>query len=300
MSVFDRFLAASLPITPRFVIGRVAQRYIAGETVDDAVRTIRALNAKGATCTVDVLGEFIEDLSEAKATARDYSAMLDAIERESLKCNISVKLTALGLLLDEEVCTSLVRDLVVRAAPLDDGFVRVDMEDSPVTDSTLALVRRLRGEGHPVGAVLQAYLFRTLDDAIALAAEGIPVRLCKGIYNESETIAYKDREEIRDSYRQSLRALLEGESAVGIATHDEVLVADALALIEELSPDPSRVEFQMLLGVREWMRDELIAKGHRVRIYVPFGANWYGYSTRRLKENPQIAGHVFRALLGFK
>ena len=298
MSLFDSFVAAMLPITPKFIVGKVARRYIAGETLEDAVNTIRTLNQVGARCTVDVLGEFIHSFDEAVTTAGGYETLLRRIDEESLDSNVSVKLTALGLLIDEERCTDLVRN-IAKKAQARGNFVRVDMEDSPVTDMTLNLVRRLRGEGLPVGAVLQAYLHRTEDDAKALAREGIPVRLCKGIYKEPEEIAFQDREAIRDSYRRSLRALLEGQGGVAIATHDDVLVEDAKKMVEELKPERDRYEYQMLLGVREWLRDELIETNEKVRIYVPYGEAWYGYSKRRLRENPQIAGHVFKAMFGF-
>ena len=299
LSVLDTLVAAALPVTPRFVVGRVARRYIAGETVDDAVATVRTLNGAGAVATVDVLGEFITDFSQARETAAEYEAVLAAIEREKLRCNVSVKLTALGLLIDHAGCLDLVRSICERAKR-QGGFVRIDMEDSPVTQRTLDMVRLLVSEGYPVGAVLQAYLRRTLDDAEELAAEGISVRICKGIYREPPEIAYQDPEEIRTSYRDCLQALLEGSGRVGIAKHDEVLVEFARLLVAKTRTPRERYEFQMLLGVREWMRDELIKAGERVRIYVPFGSDWYGYSTRRLKENPKIAGHVFRAMLGFK
>jgi len=299
VSLFDSLVAATLPITPRFVVGRVARRYIAGETVESAVATIRSLNSAGAVCTVDVLGEFITDFSEAEATAAEYERMLDEIERNDLRSNISVKLTALGLLLDEARCLGLVRGIVERARA-QDNFVRIDMEDAQVTDRTLAMVRTLVADGLPVGAVLQAYLHRTRDDAAALAAEGVAVRLCKGIYREPPEIAYQHRDEIRASYGDCLRTLLAGRGRVGIATHDEVLVETGRRLTAELKTPRDRYEYQMLLGVREWLRDDLIRSGERVRIYVPFGSNWYGYSTRRLKENPQIAGHVFKAMFGIK
>ena len=297
VSLLDSLVAATLPITPKFVVRRVARRYIAGETLEEAVRTLRSLNEKGACGTVDVLGEFITAFEEAEATARGYEEVLGAIDRERLDANVSVKLTALGLLLDEERCTELVRGIAKRAAA-QGTFLRVDMEDSPVTDRTLGLVRRLFREGLPVGGVLQAYLHRTVEDARALGEEGIPVRLCKGIYKESPVVAYQGREAVRDGYRRALETLLRGRGRVAIATHDEVLVEDARRLLRDLAVPPERYEFQMLLGVREWMRDELIRSGQKVRIYVPFGTHWYGYSTRRLRENPQIAGHVFRAFLG--
>ncbi len=298
MSVLDSLVSAALPITPKFVVGKVARRYIAGETVDDAVRVIRGLNARGASATVDVLGEFIHEFSEAEATARDYGHVLDAIDRERLDANVSVKLTAFGLLLDEKACLDLVRGLVKKAVAGRAGFVRIDMEDSACTDATLRVVRALFSEGLPVGAVLQAYLKRTDSDARALAAEGIPVRLCKGIYREPPEIAWQGREEIRESYRRNLRTLLEGRARVAIATHDDVLVEHAKLLVREMQLPRERYEFQMLLGVRERMRDATLAEGHRMRIYVPFGTHWYGYSVRRLRENPAIAGHVFKAMLG--
>ncbi len=296
MSLLDSLVAWSIPLTPRFVVGKVARRYIAGETLDEAVETIQALNEAGARATVDVLGEFIHRFEEAEATSRQYEAIQGAIAEHGLDSNVSVKLTALGLLIDETRCTELVRQIAQRAADRN-SFVRIDMEDSPVTQRTLDLVRRLHGEGLPVGAVLQAYLHRTVDDAAALGEEGISVRLCKGIYRESETIAYQGREEIRQSFRNALAALLRGKGGIGIATHDEVLVGDARKQLRAMRPAPERYEFQMLLGVRAWMRDELLAAGEQVRIYVPFGTAWYGYATRRLRENPQIAGHVFKALL---
>lgn len=296
MSALDRVVSAMLPVTPRFVVGRVARRYIAGETIDDAVRTIRALNDAGCEATVDVLGEFIADIAEARATADEYARMLDAIAAQRLRANVSVKLTAFGLGLDDAVCRDLVRGLAKKVASRDGGFVRIDMENTPYTDRTLSVVRELRSEGLPVGAVLQAYLRRTDADAAALAAEGISVRLCKGIYREAPDVAFQDKEEIRASYRRNLRTLLAGRGKVAIATHDDVLVADAMAALAEKQVPRERVEFQMLLGVRERLRADILAKGHRMRVYVPYGRAWYGYSVRRLRENPAIAGHVFRSM----
>jgi proline dehydrogenase len=295
MSLFDRLVAAALPVTPKWVVGRVARRYIAGETMDDAVRVIEGLNGKGIEATVDVLGEFITELREARATAGEYERLLDAISGRGLRANVSVKLTAFGLGIDESACVDLVRSLARRAAS-QQCFVRIDMENSPYTDRTLAAVRTLRAEGLPVGAVLQAYMRRTDADAAALAEQGVPVRLCKGIYREAPEVAWQDREAIRESYRRNLRTLLLGRGVVAIATHDEVLVEHAQRLVAELRTPRERYEFQMLLGVREGLRDQTVAKGHRMRVYVPFGTHWYGYSVRRLRENPAIAGHVFKAM----
>lgn len=298
MSILDSIIASTLPFTPRFVVGRVARRYIAGESLEDAVATVRALNAVGAEATVDVLGEYIHAFEEAEATAAEYGRFLDLVPREQLRCNVSIKLTAFGLAIDRDRCLALVRTLARKAAEKA-GFLRVDMENTPYTDLTLGIVRTLRAEGLPVGVVLQAYLRRTRADAAALVAEGVPVRLCKGIYRESPDVAFQSREEVRESYRTNLRLLLAGRAKIGIATHDEVLVADAEAAVRDLAVPKERYEYQMLLGVRESLRDELLRKGHPVRIYVPFGRAWYGYSVRRLRENPAIAGHVFRAMLRF-
>ena len=248
--------------------------------------------------TVDVLGEFVEDLSQSRETHAEYRRVLGAIDEHGLECNISVKLTALGLLLDEPACEAWVRDLAERARDGRAGFVRVDMEDSPVTQRTLDLVGRLRAQGLPVGAVLQAYLHRTAGDAAGLAEAGVPVRLCKGIYREDESIAFQGRDEIRESYSAALRTLLRGSGPVAVATHDTALVEDAMAAVDELRPGRRDVEFQMLLGVRERLRRRILSEGYAVRVYVPYGPDWYGYSKRRLRENPEIAGHVFRAMFG--
>lgn len=295
LSILDRTVVALLPVTPRFVVGRVARRYIAGETLADALDAIRRLNALGAEATLDVLGEFIRDFSEAEATARGYEDALDAIHAAKLRSNVSIKPTAFGLLLDETRCAGLIRSLAQRAAS-QGSFVRLDMEDSPCTDRTIAMCRAFRSEGLPVGIVLQAYLRRTEADAAALAAEGVPVRLCKGIYREPAAIAFQDREEIRANYRKVLRILLAGRAKVGIATHDDVLVDDARGALAEAKVPRERYEFQMLLGVREPLRDRVLREGHPLRVYVPYGAAWYGYSVRRLRENPSLAGHVFRAM----
>lgn len=296
MNLVDRLIVSTLPLVPKPIVYRVASRYIAGPALTDAVRVVRQLNAEGAMGTIDVLGEDIVDQTAAEAGMREYLQVLAAIKAESLDGNISVKLSALGLRIDAELCYRLMRE-VVSAAAAQDCFVRIDMEDSSVTDVTLRLYERLLAEFPRVGVVLQACLRRTLDDAYRLVPSHTNVRLCKGIYREARAIAYPDREIVRRNYVAILEALLRGGSYVGIATHDEYLTAEAIRVVRELGLAREQYEFQMLLGIDEELRRILLAAGHRVRVYVPFGAEWYAYSTRRLKENPQIAGYVVKAMI---
>ena len=222
----------------------------------------------------------------AEEITRAYLDVLDAIAADGLDANLSVKLTALGLLLDPELARANLKRIVARGT-----FVRIDMEDSSTTDATLALYRDLVAEGFDnVSVVLQAALKRTEDDARELA--GANVRLCKGIYIEPAAISYRDFDDIRASFARTLHVLLEGGCYVGIATHDEWLVERALEEIRERQLTPDRYEFQMLLGVRRDLGNRLVADGHRLRIYVPFGRQWYEYSLRRLQENPKVAGYV--------
>jgi proline dehydrogenase len=292
VAIYDRAIVRMLPAVPRPVVRRISARYIAGTELDDAEACVSRLNARGMLATVDVLGEEIRDAREAEAIAAAYGDVLAAIERERLDANISVKLTGLGLKLDRALCRRLVEQLVVDAR--DRGsFVRIDMEDSSTTDATLELYRELREAGHDnVGVVLQAYLRRTAADVAALADLTPNVRLCKGIYVEPPELAFKDPDQIRASFAQLLAKLLDGGSYVGIATHDEWLLKRALEQVVRRKLDPQQYEFQMLLGVREERRDAIVRAGHRLRVYVPFGRQWYAYSLRRLQENPSIAGYI--------
>jgi proline dehydrogenase len=295
MSFLDRFISVTLPLVPRFIVGMVASRYIAGETLADAVRTVKKLNAEGFKATIDVLGEFVDNKYEAEKNAELYLHVLSAIDGENLDSGISIKLTAVGLAIDREFTLKNFNRLLTDASSRE-IFVRMDMEDSPYTDSTLGLYDELRN-GKQLGIVVQAYLRRTEQDVLDLIKGGeANFRLCKGIYVEAEEIAFKDREEIRRNYLQLLKIMLEKKCYVGIATHDEHLVTGAEELIKDINIPNSQYEFQMLLGVRPDLRDQIKSRGHKVRIYVPFGESWYGYSTRRLKENPQIAGYVFKSL----
>lgn len=296
MGLLDWLVAKALPITPRRIVKIVAQRYIAGETVEDAMNTVARLNREGAMGTVDVLGEFVKNRDVALHETDRSITVIEEIHRRNLDSGLSVKLTSLGLDIDSTFCRENVRRILKRAAELD-IFVRIDMENSPYTDETLAIARQMWAEfpGN-VGVVLQAYLRRTLDDIHALAPLGMSFRLCKGIYVEAEEIAYKGREGVQQNYLRCLDALFDHGSYVGIATHDDVLIDGARKIIADRALPPTAYEFQMLLGVRDAKRRELITEGRKMRVYVPFGEDWYGYSVRRLKENPAIAGHVFKAI----
>ena len=296
MSLLDRALVRALPAVPRAVVERLSSRYIAGSSLADAQRVVAELNAAGKLATVDVLGEEITQASETEAIADEYVAALEAFERDDLDANVSVKPTALGLKLDYDLCKRNVERVLAAAEPTN-RFVRIDMEDATTTDDTLRLYRELRDEGHPrVGPVLQASLKRTVADAEELA--GASVRICKGIYVESEAIQFRDDAAVRVSFVRTLETLLDGGCYAAIATHDEHLVERSSELVRERGLAPEQYEFQMLLGVRPELGDQVVAEGHRLRIYVPYGRQWYEYSLRRLKENPKIAGYVAADTLG--
>jgi proline dehydrogenase len=298
VAILDRALVTLLPAVPKPVVRRLAGRYIAGSDVEDAVRAVRELNDNAKLATIDVLGEEITHADEARAIAGAYHDVLEAIDRERLDSNVSVKLTGLGLDLSLDLCRENLEALVVDAAARD-NFVRVDMEDSSTTDDTLALYRELREGGHDrVGIVLQATLKRTLADVDALTDLRPNVRLCKGIYVEPATIAFREFEAVRTNFVRALDALLDAGCYVGIATHDESLLEQAGRAVVERGLGHEEYEFQMLLGVRPELGDELVREGHRLRIYVPFGTQWYEYSLRRLQENPKIAGYVAADTVG--
>jgi proline dehydrogenase len=298
VSLVDSALVRLLPAVPKPVVQLFSSRYIAGATLAEAVETVRELNAGGKMATVDVLGEEITREEETRAIAQAYRDVFAAINEAALDSNVSVKLTALGLDLAYDLCRENLLD-VVRTAAGFGNFVRIDMEDSSTTDDALRLYRELREDGHDnLGIVLQARLRRTLDDARALADLQPSVRLCKGIYLEPGTIAFTDDEAVRANFVRCLDALFEAGCYVGIATHDEWLIGESLLRISQRGLGPLEYELQMLLGVREERRDELVAAGHRLRVYVPFGEHWYGYSLRRLQENPAMAGTIARATAG--
>jgi proline dehydrogenase len=288
-------VALTLPLVPKSVVRRVANRYIAGESMDDAIRVASALNTKGIRATMDILGEDIHRLEQAQNAAAEYSRLLEEIHRLKIDANVSIKLTQFGLKISKPACLDLVNGLVTRAGELGNS-VRIDMEDSSCTTDTLSIYRDLRKKHSNVGVVIQAYLRRTLDDVTALADLKPNIRLCKGVYVEPREIAYRDMRIVNLNYVAILERLLRNGSHVGIATHDEIIVWHAMRIIRDLKLSPAAYEFQMLLGVDEELRNIIRAAGHNLRVYIPYGRDWYAYSVRRLRENPRLAGYVLKAM----
>ena len=295
--IVDKVVANFVPIIPRPLVRKIAGRYMAGEELDEAIATIRNLNREGCAATVDVLGESTKSERDAAEKLDQYKQVLDALDEHDLESGISVKLTGLGLALDEHLCRRNLKEVIAYAGERG-RFVRVDMEDSPYTATTLELVLEMHERHGNTGAVIQAYMRRSLKDVMRLAEAGVSVRLCKGIYDEPREIAYKDFDTVRQNYVLLLEELFKGGVYVGVATHDEYLVWHALRLIHQMELSRDRYEFQMLLGVDEELRRILVNVGHKVRVYVPFGKDWYEYSTRRLKENSKIARYVAKNVIG--
>lgn len=285
-----------IQLLPKVLVKPFAMRYIAGEGLDDAVRAVKTLNSKNLMATLDVLGENVSTEEESIAAVGTCEKILHAIHGNHLNSNLSIKLTQFGLKLDEAFCYSNVKRLLEIASRYN-NFVRVDMEDSSTTSPTLNLYQRLRSDGFEnLGVVIQANMRRSEEDIRRLIPVKANVRLCKGAYVEPEAIAFRDKEGIRLNYLNLLKMLLESRSYVGIATHDDLLITGAYQYIQKMNLKSIDYEFQMLHGVRTKLRDKIVADGHRLRVYVPFGQHWYAYSIRRFKENPQIILYVLHAL----
>ena len=303
--MFNKFVAFLLPYFPKRFIWIFSKRYIAGETLEDALAVSKSLNREGIRVTLDVLGEFIRDLDEAERNKQEYLQVIDRLEAEKINGNFSVKPSSFGLLIDEEVCYRHIREIVTKAASYH-NFVRIDMEDSSCVDREIKLYKRLHKEfPNNVGLVFQAYLKRTfqdLQDLASLHTKDTPLnfRLCKGIYVEPARIAYKDHGEINRHYLEDLEYILQKGFYVGIATHDDYLIEEAYKLLEKYKVPGDVYEFQMLYGVTPERRSSVLKNGHAMRVYVPFGKDWFGYSTRRLKENPKMTSYIIKALFNRK
>lgn len=301
MSLLNQIIVSLMPLMPKGLVKPFARRYVAGESMEEMLGTVRRFHHEGIFSTVDLLGEFIHQKEEALASSQAYKDVLKALYNDPLHlnthANISIKLSAMGLLLDKQFCYDVVRDLVATAKEFD-NFVRIDMEDTPCTSDTIAIYLKLREEFTNVGIVLQAYLRRTLGDARQIIAERAGhFRLCKGIYVEPRSMAFKDHRLINKNYALVLEEMFRSRAYVGIATHNEELVWEAMRLIDHYKLSKDDYEFQMLLGVDPELRQIIVDGGHKMRVYVPFGKDWYAYSLRRLKENPSIAGHILKNML---
>ncbi len=299
--MINRLIANMIPLFPKKLIWVFSKRYIAGQNINEAVLASKQLNAENMKITVDLLGEFISDLSEATKNKEEYLEIIERFEKEKIIGNYSLKPTSFGLLLDKDVCYNNVREIVAKAAEYN-NFLRVDMEDSPCVDLEIDMYRKLKAEfPKNVGLVLQSYMKRTMqdvEDLMDIHTKEAPVnyRLCKGIYVEPKEIAYKNYHEINNNYIKILDYMFQNKIYVGIATHDKILVNTAIELIEKYNVPKDRYEFQMLYGVTPELRKHVVDKGYTMRVYVPFGKDWFGYSTRRLKENPKMANHIIKAM----
>ena len=299
MSLFSRLVVTTLPLVPKSLVGRVASRYVAGETLEDAVKTVQDLNRSGAVATMDVLGEEVSQKEKARDAVAEYVRLFETIDSRSLDSNVSIKPTLLGLKIDEQFCQENIEEIAATAKRFG-NFVRIDMEDHTCTDATLRIYHALFPRFGNLGVVLQSYMHRTLPDIQDLPADGANVRLCKGIYIEPRKIAWKGYQTVRQNFLLALEKMIVQGVYAAIATHDEYLVCGAVGLLEKHRVPREHYEFQMLLGVDEEMRQILLDQGHRLRVYVPYGPDWYPYSIRRLRENPEVAGHVARAFLGLR
>lgn len=299
MSVINNIIVSAVQVMPKSVVGYFSHKYIAGESLESAVSLVKNLNAKGIYATLDLLGESVTNEEEALRAFENAMKVFDAIVEHNLTANISVKPTQLGLSFDEQFACTQIQKLVKRASEID-NFVRIDMEDSQYTDATINIYKSVFEEFSNVGIVLQAYLKRSYNDTVILNKLGTNYRICKGIYVEPASLAYKEKQMIRDNFLKMLECMFKNENYVGIATHDEYLIDNAYRMIKEYNIPNDKFEFQMLLGVREDLRNKINNDGYKIRIYVPFGEDWYAYSIRRMQENPQIAGYIVKNIFSFK
>ncbi len=292
---FSRLLISILKLMPKALIKPIAFKYVAGEAMPEALTTTKALNQSGIKATLDILGESVFTENDAKEYTTQYIKLVEAIADEKIASGVSVKPTAFGLCVSYELALQNFK-LLLNVAKRREIFIRIDMEDSPHTDKTIQLYNELKKEYSRVGIVFQAYLNRTTDDISHLTDADFNIRICKGIYSESEEIAIKSYQGIVDNYLRCLELALGKRGFVGIATHDEVLVKAAMKMVEEKNVPKNLYEFQMLYGVLPNLRDQIKAEGHPLRVYIPYGKDWYPYSIRRMYENPMIAFHVAKAL----
>tara|TARA_B100000927_G_C16470806_1_gene471452 strand:- start:1535 stop:2494 length:960 start_codon:yes stop_codon:yes gene_type:complete len=311
MAVLGRLIVATMPLAPKFIVKMVASRYVAGSRLEDAISTMRKLSSEGACFTVDVLGEEITSMEEANFFLEEYSMLIDSIVETKIDAHISIKPTAFGLLIDQESAYENILQ-ITRKASENEIFVRLDMEDSRVTDSTIEIMMRIRSSGlSNIGVVLQGRLFRTNSDIEKICnmlGADADFRICKGIYLEPGDIAYTDYRDIVNATNSAIETMMTRGAYTAVASHDYPVIEKTLELLEKFELSSSKrketsngkgpgYEFQFLLGVRGDLRRKLAGEGHLTRIYVPYGKQWYEYGIRRLNENPEVATHVLKTLL---
>ena len=299
--MLNGLLAKTIPLMPEKLVWVFSKKYIAGKSINSAIEVTKELTKQDYRVTVDLLGEFIKTMDQADANKKEYFKIIEEFEKQKLGNTYSLKPSMFGLLINEEECYQNMRDVVAKSADYD-TYVRIDMEDSPCTDKEIDIYNKLRGE-YPkkVGLVLQAYLKRTINDIEELLKthsdeNPINFRICKGIYVEPEEIAYKKYQEINDNFLKIVELLFKNNIYVGLATHDKYLVDGLYNLIEKYNVPKDRYEFQMLYGVTPGLRNSIHKKEHPLRVYVPFGEEWFKYSTRRLKENPNMISHIMKSI----
>jgi proline dehydrogenase len=295
MNLLNKAVVSVLPVFPKKLVKVFANKYIAGDKLEHAVTTVKSLEREGFLSTIDVLGESVSEKQTAVQCKDENIEVIDAIVEYNLPAYLSVKLTMLGLDIDYDFCYGLFEEVLAHANKKG-VFIRIDMEDSSVTEKTITIFEKAKAKFDNVGIVIQAYLRRSEDDVRRLIKIGASFRICKGIYIEPEEIAFKGKDEIRENYLKLVRIALENGSYVGMATHDDHLVHKCEKIVKDLKLEKDKYEFQMLLGVREQLRNQIRDAGHRVRIYVPFGQRWYEYSIRRFQENPNVAGQVIKSI----
>lgn len=291
---FNNLIAKILPYFPKPFVGIFARQYIAGEMLEDAVREVKNLNAQGICATIDLLGEEKKVKEDALKAVDIYKQVLKVIDQEKLDANISVKPTHMGLKLDTEFCYDNIKALLEEAKKIN-SFVRMDMEDSSCTDDTIDIYLRLKKDYSNVGTVFQSYMRRVVDDVNKVIPHKANLRLCKGAYYwEKREVVYKDDEIVNNTFQYIMEKLLSNQCYIGIATHDEKLVWEGIKLVDKLNLKKDDYEFQMLLGVDPQLRRIIVDGGHRLRVYVPFGKEWFAYSIRRLKENPKMVNYIIK------
>jgi proline dehydrogenase len=299
--MINKLIAHVVPVMPKDLVWIFSKKYIAGKSVDSAIAVSKNLNQQNILVTLDVLGEFISYLTEARENKNEYLSLIEKVSEQDIRGSFSVKPTSFGLLLDEEICYQNIREIVLMAKE-HDRFIRIDMEDSQCLEKELNLFKRLYAEfPEYVGIVLQAYMRRTLSDIDGLKKISIPnhpvnIRLCKGIYIEPEEIAYQSKNNVNQNFILCLEQIIRHGMFPAIATHDKKLIKQSFELIRRYGLNNEQYEFQMLHGVTPKLRQDIVNRGNTMRVYVPFGEHWFGYSTRRLQENPKIVTHIVKSL----